>query len=154
MKKISENNEWLSKSGMVPQWQPIELLSFIGSKIDEILNYTNEQYQSLFSTQFKPDVLDDVTLDRVFRFYSEQEEYIGIYGEQLIRWKKENLNSNQEAEIARIFKQVKSLEVVNNNILALAHELKGGCIDRILEIDNELGLKILTGSVSLSRSLN
>lgn len=149
MNKSSKPNVWASKSGISPQWQTIEKLIFVGSKIDEILTYTKEQHRSLFIlANDESRIADDETLDRVIRYCNEQEEDIGIYTEQLRRWKNEPLGSNQENEIIRLIKQVEDLKRVNDTILSLAHELKKSIIDGYFKgYTTELSLNILMGDI-------
>ena len=91
-------------------------------------------------------MLNDAIVDRVTQLYTLQAEDVGIFEEQLARWRKEHLTLQQEQEIDRLNKQLQQLSEVGARILALAEELKQGTIDSILrKSDAELGWEVLLG---------
>ena len=72
--------------------------------------------------------------------------------EQLARWKKGQLDSNQRQEVEKLTKQAEELRKVCQQILSLATELKKGTINRILEkSDIELAMDVLTGKLKLPK---
>jgi len=118
----------------------------IARLIRETLKDTEEQYQTLLEAEDKPHVLDDALVDRVARLYTVQAEDVGLFEEQLARWRKEDLTPQQEQEIGRLNEQIRQLSEVGAKILSLAEELKHGTIDSILrKSDVELGLEVLLG---------
>lgn len=132
--------------GQEPNWQPISALPMMGQLIRETLKGAEEQYQTLVEAEDKPHVLNDALVDRVARLYTVQAEDVGIFEEQLARWRREELTPQQEQEIDRLDKQVQQLCEVGAKILALAEELKQGTIDSVLrKSDVELGLEVLLG---------
>lgn len=65
-------------------WQPITMLPLMASMIDEMLQDAQEQYKNLGEARSKPWVLDDYTVHRVMKVYTEQrDDILGLYEEQL-----------------------------------------------------------------------
>jgi hypothetical protein len=127
-------------------WQPIESLSLIRSMVDGLLDETEKQHANLESCRSKPHVLDDYTVDRVIKVYTDQANDLRLYEEQLCRWKKLELDRFQSREVERLAAQVPTIQERIKAILALAEELKKGTIESVLsKSDFELGLDILLG---------
>jgi len=118
----------------------------IAQLIRETLKNTDEQYQTLLEAEDKPHVLNDALVDRVIQLYTFQAEDVGVFEEQLARWKKEDLTPNQKQEIDLLSEQLQQLREVEVKILSLAQRLKQGTIDSVLrKSDIELALEVLTG---------
>ena len=128
-----------------PNWQPITRLPLMASMIDEMLQDAQEQYKNLGEARLKPWVLDDYTVNRVMKVYTEQrDDILRLHEEQLRRWEGRSLTTTQRAEIGRVSSQLESLRTALTNILALAEELKKGTIERQLaKDDTEVGLEAL-----------
>ncbi|NTU83461.1 MAG: hypothetical protein HGA45_29510, partial [Chloroflexales bacterium] len=95
----------------------------------------------------KPHVLDDATVDRVIRLYTEQQGDLWLYEEQLRRWQTEKLTASQHAEIADLTVRLTGLRADIAAILDLAAYLKPRTIDAVLaRSDEELTFDILTGN--------
>ena len=127
-------------------WQPISQMPLVASMIDGALNDTAEHIQTLTKARTRPHVLDDTTIDRVERVHGEQLEFVDVYAEQLRRWRDEGPSAAQRRELDRLEEQNRRLRHVTTEVLALAHELRKGTIDRIMAMsDLELGLQALLG---------
>ncbi len=128
-----------------PNWQPITRLPLIASMIDEMLQDAQEQYRNLGEVRLKPWVLDDDTVHRVMKVYTEQrDDILGLYEEQLRRWEGLSLTAFQHAEIGRVRGQLERLRTALTDILELAEDLKKGTIERQLaKDDTEVGLEAL-----------
>jgi hypothetical protein len=116
----------------VINWQPINNLPTITFIIDGTLHDTKRHYELLLKAKEDPYILDDYTVDRVFSAYTTQRDDISIYDEQLSRWKKEQLDSDQSQEVERLTKQNEELRNVNQRVLSLVVELRKETIDRIM----------------------
>jgi len=128
----------------IPQWQPITRLPLIASHIDGMLEAAEEQYELLQQARPKPHVLDDFTVGRVTEVYTVQQGDLGLFEEQLRRWKASTLTPGQRKEVERLVGQMARLRQVIAAILALAQELKQGTIEKQLAKSNEeLGLEFL-----------
>jgi len=126
-------------------WQPISALPLIASLIDGLLDEAEQQYENLQSCR-KPHVLDDYTVGRVIKVYTEQAGDVGLYAEQLSRWSGLNLTPSQRREVARLSEQIPRIRERISAILALAEELEGGTIETVLgKSDLEVGLEFLFG---------
>ena len=128
-----------------PNWQPITMLPLMASMIDEMLQDAQEQYKNLGEVRSKRWVLDDYTVNRVMKVYTEQrDDILGLYEEQLRRWEGLSPTVTQRTEIGRVSSQMENLRTVITDILALADELKKGTIERQLAKDStELGVDAL-----------
>lgn len=93
----------------------------------------------------KPHILDDATVNRVIRSYTEQLEFAPIYERQLVKWQQEtDLSSAQQQELQRLQNQVSEWKQAVTDILDLANELKEGTIEKMLsKSDFEVGLEAL-----------
>ena len=127
-------------------WQPINQMPLVTSMIDGALSDTRDHIQTLTKARVQPHVLDDATIDRIERVHGEQLEFVDIYAEQIQRWRTEGPSAAQTRELDRLEEQNRRLRQVTTDVLALAHELRKGTIDRIMAMsDLELGLQALLG---------
>lgn len=129
-----------------PNWQPISQLPLIANMIDGQLESAEEQYESLLKAKDRPHVLDDYTIQRIIRVFTEQAEFIPVYEKQLQRWHKkvEKLTPAQRQEIERLQKQITPWRKVVTDILTLAKDLEKGTIDKVMsKSDLELGIEAL-----------
>jgi hypothetical protein len=131
-----------------PIWQPISRLPLIASIIDGMLADDQQTYATLLEARPKPHVLDDATVARTRRVFTEQQDDLWLYEEQLARWKRLDLTAGQRREVERLAGQLARVREVVAAILALADELAPRTIDRILALDDaELGLATLLGLI-------
>ena len=127
-----------------PNWQPISMLPTIAGIVDGELADAEEHYATLLQVRDKPHVLDDAIVKRSIKLHTEQLEFTWVFREQLDRWHRTDLTTHERKEIDRLLVQLERLRKVLTNILALADELKGGTIDKILaKSDLELGIEML-----------
>jgi len=93
----------------------------------------------------RPGSLDNATVERVVRVFTEEAELLAVYGEQLDRWRSGSLTDAQRQEVERLRGQLAHNRDVAAAILSLADQLKKTTIDAILaKSDLELGLEVLT----------
>jgi len=129
-----------------PNWQPVSALPMIASLIDGMVSGTTAQWETLQPARAKPHVLDSALVERIERIYTEQLDTSAPFLEQLSRWRKEPLSTEQSNEATRLEGQVATLRANLTNILDLAGEVKDHTIDKILEKDDlALGLDVLLG---------
>ncbi len=127
-----------------PHWQPLTALPLIASIIDGELADGQEHHATLLSVRDRPYVLDDAIVERSLKLHTEQRDFLGVFTEQLSRWRHEQPTDAQRRELDRLEGQLERLRTVLNDILALAEELKQGTIERVLaKSDLELGLEAL-----------
>ena len=131
-----------------PIWRPVSFLPTYTQMIDGTLQEAEDQLELLEQAGPRPYALDDATVSRVIRCYSETATYIPLYKEQLGRWEKLGLTADQRREVKRLKRQVQTLSKVVDDILSLASELKENTIDAILRKDDaELAVDVLTGKI-------
>ena len=127
-----------------PHWQPLAALPLIASLIDGELADGQEHHATLLSVRDQPYVLDDATVERSIKLHTEQRDFLGVFAEQLARWRHEQPTDAQRRELDRLDGQIERLRAVLEDILKLAEELKQGTIERVLaKSDLELGLEAL-----------
>ena len=127
-----------------PNWQPLTALSLIASLIDGELADGQEHHATLLSVRDRPYVLDDATVERTIKLHAEQRDFLGVFAEQLTRWRNEHPSDAQRRELDRLEGQLERLRKVLSDILALAEELQQGTIERVLaKSDLELGIEAL-----------
>ncbi|SRR6266571_3464033 len=135
-----------------PQWQPISRLSFIATHIDGMLSAAQEQYQTLLPAKSKPHALDDYTVNRVKKVFTDQQKDLWLFEEQLTRWKSGQLTGEQQTEVERLVGQMKKLKEQITAILALADELGKGTIEKVMDkSDAELGFEFLLNQLKDNR---
>ncbi len=127
-----------------PQWQPISMLPTITTHIDGMLEAAQEQYETLLPAKARPHALDDYTVNRVIKVFTEQQQDLWLFDEQLKRWSKTTLSAQQRKEVERLQGQMKKLREQITTILTLADELSKGTIEKVMaKSDAELGLEFL-----------
>jgi len=72
-----------------PHWQPLTALPLIASLIDGELADGQEHYATLLSVRDRPYVLDDATVEHSLKLHTEQRDFLGVFAEQLTRWRNE-----------------------------------------------------------------
>lgn len=127
-----------------PHWQPLTALPLIASLIDGELADAQEHHATLLSVRDRPYVLDDATVERSIKLHTEQRDFLGVFAEQLARWRNEQPTEAQRRELDRLEGQLERLRSVLSDILELAEELQQGTIERVLaKSDLELGIEAL-----------
>jgi hypothetical protein len=133
-----------------PTWQPLSRLPLIATIIDGMLADDRETYATLLEARPRPSVMDDATVARVKRVFTEQQDDLWLYEEQLAHWGRQDLTAGQRREVDRLTGQLARVREVAAAILALADELAPLTIDRLLAMDDaELGLATLLGLIPL-----
>jgi len=124
-----------------PNWHPIRNLPRIADMIDGQFTEIKNQLKNLLEARESPYVLDDTTIDRLIKVFTEQQEYVPIFDGQLSKWQREeNLSIAQQNEVDWLKGQVELWKKGLLDILALAEELKMGTIEKVMgKSDLELG---------------
>ncbi len=128
------------------QWQPLEMLPTFAFMLDDTVESTEEQLVNLTQAHARPGSMDDATILRAERVYTEQREYLDLYAQQFQRWQAERVTSAQQREITRLVGVAQRMITVTDQILALIADIKPHTIDTIMrKSDMELGLEVLLG---------
>lgn len=128
-------------------WQPVSMIPVFIEMVDEMLKSAEIQLTQLKQAEHKPHVLDDETVNRVLKSYSDQNELMPIYLQQCQRWEKEELNDNQRQWVSTIKEQSTALIEVNEKIIQIARDLSSKTVNKILEkSDLEVALDFLSKS--------
>src|SRR5688500_6224479 len=127
-----------------PTWQPLSKLPLIAYAIDGMREAADDVHQNLEAARPKPYVMDDATIARVIRVYTEQRDDLWLYDEQLRRWQTQRPTEAQRQEIARLAGELTHLRATLDTVLTLADELKDQTIERTLaKSDLELGIEAM-----------
>ena len=128
-----------------PTFQPLSQLPVFSKLIDEMLLIAQENYENLQAARSNPAVLDDEIVKRAGKVFSEMQNDLTSYDEQLRKWKQEPLSSRERREINRLFSQIKKVRATVSAILALADIFKEQTIEKVLTMDDaQLARKTLT----------
>lgn len=131
-----------------PIWHPIEKLPLIASIIDEQLESCREQLRNLDPDGRKAPVLDDALVERMIRLYTEQQEMLPVFSEQLARWKKEATSGEIRSEIERLGRQLDYYDKTLAEVLELAREHQEYTVEKVLAKDDaEVALDFLSGKM-------
>ncbi len=94
--------------------------------------------------------MDDATIHRTIKLYTERLEMLPTHTEQITRWREEKLTPNQKEELDRLEKATIQTQELVQNILDLANAMKSYTIDQILAKDEgELALDALSGKLKI-----
>lgn len=129
-----------------PNWQPLSRLPLIAEMITGMADTAATQRKNLTDAAARPGVLDNATVERVVRSYTQQQGDLWLYEEQLRRWQAGPLTPAQQREIAGLAERLAALRSDIAAILALAEQSRSQTIEAILgRSDAELGLEALLG---------
>ena len=132
-----------------PTWQPIAQLPTVAWAITGMADEAADMLGSLREAAPTPHVLDDATVERVIRLYTEQQDDLWLYEEQLRRWQAGRLTDAQRQEVAGLSLRLGRLRADIAAILELAAYLKPRTIDAVLARSNEeLARDILSGNLA------
>jgi len=102
--------------------------------------------------QPRPYLLDDATVERLHRTYSETEADLWLYDSQLDRWARQARTIDQHREVARLRAQMICLRDVVGQILALGSRLKTQTIETLLaKSDLDVAVEHLLGGEATGR---
>jgi hypothetical protein len=133
-------------SSSEPIWRPISWLPTISSAITDGVAGAQEFHGTLEQGWERPYCMDEATLARARRVFSEQAEDIELYAKQLRLWQADSLSLAQRREIEHLVGQVEAWRREVAAILDLADELKDNTIEALMrKSDEEVGLEALLG---------
>jgi hypothetical protein len=129
-----------------PTWQPISRLSLIAEMITGMADEAVTQLDNLCQAEGRPGALDNATVNWVMRVYSQQQDDLWLYEEQLRRWQTGQLTSTQCTQIVGLTDRLAGLRTNIAAILGLAERLKPLTIESLLaHSDEEFGHDALLG---------
>ena len=129
-----------------PQWSSVSPLPLLATMIDGMLESAQENHLNLKAASHRPHLLDIYTITRMIRTYTEQQEDLSRYEEQLSYWRNEELNPDQHYEVQRLTSQVGRLCKTLNALLTLAGQIKAGTNELTLGRDDaELAMNLPSG---------
>ncbi|TCO69481.1 hypothetical protein [Marinisporobacter balticus] len=133
------------KNKLEPNWHPISMLPIIVDLIDNQFKDMKGQYENLLQVRSKPYVLDDATILRTIKAYTEQLDFLWVFEKQIAKWQEESsLTCIQESELDRVENDLKQFRKTLVNLLDLTDELKEGTIEKVMaKSDIDLGLEFL-----------
>ncbi len=125
------------------------MLAIFTQMVDGMLHESVVQLNNLEQIKHKPHILDDETLQRIFKLYTDQLEDHWLFTEQFKKWLSEPISPQERQEVERLTQQCHKLERTNNNILELARSFEQATIDKIMEMkDGELTVAMMTGKIN------
>ncbi len=133
-------------------WHPISMLPVFSEMIEGMLENTLDQLKTIYPVMDKPHVLDDHTVNRIIKLYSEQLGDQWLIDTQLARWKEDGLTETQAMEVDRLIKQMPELKMNGEKILKLIQSIEHNTIDKIMDMDElEVFDSMLSGKIKPPR---
>ena len=112
------------------------------------------QLQNLKKVEQRPHLLDDALMDRAIKIHTEQNPMLWVSIEQCRKWREQSPNQEQLVDIDQVEGNFKKLIDVNEQIIALAQEIKKGTIDSIMrKSDVEIGLEFIMNYQKYQRNI-
>ena len=131
-------------------WQPIGVLPALIELLEQQLVDAGTQLNNLQRCIGRPHVLDDETLDRVVRLYTDQRDFLNIYREQIVRWTSEGTTPQQNAAFERFSALIVDVDSALGEVLTLATKLSPGTLDKVLGMaDGDLAVAVMRGDMPL-----
>ena len=129
-----------------PNWYSLDMLPTYLMLSKEELRESERQLKNLEACKDRPYILDDNTVNRIIKVHTEQNELMCVPIEQCLKWREQFPSKEQLSDITKTEDNLKKLNEINKQILALAESLKKGTIDSILKkSDLEIALDFLCG---------
>jgi len=133
---------------VTPNWQSLSALPIMAEVISEQLADVRQQLQNLQAVQSRPHVLDDAMVKRLLQVYGEQQDFLWVFDEQVMRWQREALTPEQRQQLENMAQQLIELNTVLSEILAIAETFQGKTIDYTLSKSAlELAMELLSGDL-------
>lgn len=119
-----------------PNWQPTTMIPMFVEMAEGMLDSGKDRLANMQQSQHKAYVLDDSTVDRVIRAYTEQKSYPPLYVEQCQRWEKEQLSPYEREQVETVKACITQLSPMVDTILRIATACKAGTIEQVLGKDD------------------
>ena len=131
-------------------WLPLSQLPLFTTLVDGISQDTKDMYPLLSQAKDKPWVMDDATIERTIRLYTERLAMLPTHTEQITRWRKERLSEQQRQALDRLEKVTVETQELVQKILDMATAMQAYTIDKILAKEpGELALDVLSGKLGV-----
>jgi hypothetical protein len=131
-------------------WLPLSKLSLFTTLVDGMLQDTKDMYPLFLQAKDKPWAMDDATIDRTIKLYTERLEMLPTHIEQITRWRKERLTPQQKHELDRLEKATIETQELIQRILDMATAMQAYTRDKILAKEpGELALDVLSGKLGI-----
>lgn len=121
-----------TKNNQPARWQPNSRLPLLATLLDRMLTSADEQYQMLQLARQRSHALDNDNIGRVITVFTTRQEILGLYDEQVKRWRAETLTDTQRGDFERLARHLQRLHTVIAAVLTLANELKTRTIEKVL----------------------
>ena len=113
-------------------WLPLSKLPLFTTLVDGMLQDTKDMYPLFLQAKNKPGVMDDATIERTIRLYTERLEMLPTHTEQISRWRKVRLTTGQAQELDRLEKAMVETQELVQRILDMATAMQAYTIDKML----------------------
>jgi hypothetical protein len=131
-------------------WLPLSQLPLFTTLVEGMCQDTRQMYPLFLQAKDKPWVMDDATIERTIRLYTERLEMLPTHTEQIARWRKERLTTRQTQELDRLEKATVETQELVQRIIDMATAMQAYTIDKILAKEpGELALDVLSGKLGV-----
>lgn len=118
-----------------PDLMPIEFLPIYLTLLQGIRSSSEKHYDALSKAKYKPYVLDNYTIQRTIKLFSEQKEDFLVWEEHLNQASLMSLSTAQHYIMQQVKNDFEEIKRLNPKIMGLARELEPYAIDRVLAKD-------------------
>jgi hypothetical protein len=129
-----------------PNKLPISQLPLLTQMVHDGLENTINNYRMFQQAEHTPYILDDATVQRAQRVYTDQRDDLWLYDNQCEHWLKQDLSGQQRQQVKQLQQDVDRLRKQTQLVLDLLAKLATGTIDQVMrKSDEEVGLDFLRG---------
>lgn len=134
-------------------WLSLDKLPLFTHLVTGLLQDTEKLLPLFHQAKEQPWVLDDATVNRTIKLYTERLDILADNQEQIERWRKGTLTIQQEQAIDKLAHQTAQTKQAVTQLLAIAEEIKKNTIDQILVRDDvALAFDVLSGKLKLPKN--
>ncbi len=101
------------------QWQPLSMLPTLIQLAAEALVDSQENLTTFREAQDRPGVLDQPTIERSLKVYTEQRDFLAIYAAQGQRWQQDPLTAAQHTQLTHLLTMTADASAITTALLAI-----------------------------------
>ena len=136
-----------------PHWLSLDKLPLFTHLVTGMLQDTEKLLPLFHQAKEQPWGLDDATVNRTIKLYTERLDILADNQEQIERWRNGTLTTQQKQAIDKLANQTAQTKKAVTQLLAIAEEIKKNTIDRILRRDEvALAIDVLSGKLKLPKN--
>ena len=135
-------------------WYDINHIVIFGKHIAGLLDDSKEQLEVFKRAEENPHSLDDDLVERSTKLFTERNDHIKLFDEQIEKWKEvSNKSEFDKEELERLSNMIIELYKINDEITTILRKVSDFTIDKIMKMDPiELATKLLASRLPQLKS--